>query len=376
MLGPSVLDIGLIQDIKPSHEKKQIRSGRLVLKLGFDVVRRFDELQRLRISAHHEVAQVVGPARNEVMGVESARHDVVEQQHGARNVAGKRLVRQSEVRVVVEHVQLLRDRLVREVLAGKSDELVKHGQGVAKGPVCFLGDDVERFFLGTHPFLRRDVLQVRHGVGHSDAVEVEDLAARQNRRENLVLLRGGQNEHRVRGRLFKGFQERVERRLAQHVHLVDDVHLVFALLRRDANLIHDAADVLHLVVGGRVKLKHVERHRLVLHVKPIDGTGKNPRRRGLPHPARPAEQIGLCNLPRRNALLQRLRDARLPHHGIPGLGPIFAGADEIGLVAHENANIAPSEVEGQTRLFTTRPQFGGFGCWFSESCDVLLRPIN
>ena len=44
MLGPSVLDIGLIQDIEPSHEEKQIRSGRLVLKLGFDVVRRFDEL--------------------------------------------------------------------------------------------------------------------------------------------------------------------------------------------------------------------------------------------------------------------------------------------------------------------------------------------
>ena len=376
MLGPSVLDVGLIQDIEPSHEEKQIRSGRLVLKLGFDVVRRFNELQRLRISAHHEVAQVVGPARDEVMGVESTRHDVVEQQHGARNVAGKRLIRQGEVRVVVEHVQLFRDRLVREVLAGKGDELVKHGQGVAKGPVCFLGDDVERFFLGIHPLLRRDVLQVRHGVGHRDAVEVEDLAARQNRRENLVLLSGGQNEHRVRRRLLQCFQERVERRLAEHVHLVDDVHLVLPLLGRDAHLIHNAADVFDLVVGGCVQLKDVERHGLVLHVKPVDGAGKNPRRGRLAHPARATKEVGLRDLPRRNALLQGLGDARLPHHGVPSLGPIFAGTDEVGLVAHENANIAPPGVEGQTRLFTTRPHVWVHRCWFSESFNVLLRPIN
>ena len=296
MLGPSVLDIGLIQDIEPSHEEKQIRSGRLVLKLGFDVVRRFDELQRLRISAHHEVAQVVGPARDEVMGVESARHDVVEQQHGARNVAGKRLVRQGEVRVVVEHVQLFRDRLVREVLACKGDELVKHGQGVAKGPVCFLGDDVERFFLGIHPFLRRNVLQVRHGVGHRDAVEVEDLTTRQDGGQDLVFLRGGQDEDGVGRRFLQGLQKRVERRLAQHVHLVDDVHLVFALLRWNANLVHDAADVLHLVVGGRVELKHVERHRLLLSIKAVDGFGEDSRRGGLPHATWPAEEVGLGDL--------------------------------------------------------------------------------
>ena len=346
------------------------------MEFGLDVVCGFHQLQRLGIATHHQVAEVVGPTGDEMVGVKSARHDVVEEQHGPGDVTGKSLVRQREIRVVVEHVKLLRHRLVGEVLSCESHELVKHGQRVAQGPVRLLGDDVKCFFFRVHPLLSRDVLKVRHSVGYGDAVEVEDLATGQNRRQNLVLLRGGQNEHRVRRRLLQRLQKCVERRLAQHVHLVDDVHFVLALLGWDADLINDVADVLHLVVGGCVKLKHVERHRLVLHVKSVDGAGKNPRRRGLPHPARPAEQVGLCDLPRRNALLQRLRDARLPHHGIPGLGPIFAGADEIGLVAHENANIAPSEVEGQTRLFTTHPQFGGCGCWFSESCDVLLRPIN
>ena len=109
--------------------------------------------------------------------------------------------------------QLLRDRLVREVLSGKRDELVKHGQRVAQGTIRLLGDDVECFFLGVHPFLGSDVLKVRHGVGHRDAVEVKDLATRQNRRQDFVLLRGGQNEHRVRRWLLQGFQKRIERRL-------------------------------------------------------------------------------------------------------------------------------------------------------------------
>ena len=372
MLGPSVLDIGLIQDIEPSHEEKQIRSGRLVLKLGFDVVRRFDELQRLRISAHHEVAQVVGPARDEVMGVESARHDVVEQQHGARNVAGKRLVRQGEVRVVVEHVQLLRDCLVREVFAGKSDELVKHGQGVAKGPVCFWAMTWSAS-SSAFTLLRRDVLQVRHGVGR-DAVEVEVWQRDKIVRRILCFSVVAKMNTACTGG-SSVFSERVERRLAEHV-LVDDVHLVLPLLGRDAHLIHDAADVFDFVVGSCVQLKDVERHGFVLNVKPVDGARKNPRRGRLAHPTRATKEVGLRDLPRRNALLQGLGDARLPHHGVPSLGPIFAGTDEVGLVAHENANIARPGVEGQTRLFTTRPHVWVHRCWFSESFNVLLRPIN
>ena len=101
----------------------------------------------------------------------------------------------------------------------------------------------------------------------------------------------------MRRRLLQRFQKRIERRLAQHVHLIDDVHFVFALLRRDPNLIDNAADVLHFVVGRRVKLKDVERHRLVLHVKFIDCAGENPRRRGLSNPSGTTKQIGLCNLP-------------------------------------------------------------------------------
>ena len=334
------------------------------------------KFQGLWVTAHHEVAQVVGPARDEVVSVKPARHDVVEQQHGSRNVTCEGLVGQCEIRVVVEHMQLFRDRLVREVLAGERHKLIKHGQRVAKRAVRFLGNDVERFFFSVYPLLCCNVLKMRHSVGHRDAVKVEDLAARQNRRQNLVLLRGGQNEHRMRRRLLQRLQKRVERCLAEHVHLVDDVHLVFALLGRDANLIDDASNVLDLVVGGGVQLKHIERHGFVLHVETVDGPSENSRRCRLSDPTWTAEQIGLSNLPRRDALLQRLGDARLPHHRIPSLGAVLSGTDEVGLFAHETANIDLPRAEGQTRLFTTHPHLWPWRCWFSEEFDVLLRPIN
>ena len=96
------------------------------MEFGLDVVCGFHQLQRLGIATHHQVAEVVGPTGDEMVGVKSARHDVVEEQHGPGDVTGKSLVRQREIRVVVEHVKLLRHRLVGEVLSCESHELVKH----------------------------------------------------------------------------------------------------------------------------------------------------------------------------------------------------------------------------------------------------------
>ena len=296
VLRASVLHIGLVEDVEPPHQEEQIGARRLGLEFGLHVVGGFQKLQRLGIAGHHQIAKVPSPPRDEVVRVEPTRHDVVEQQHGSGNVTGQRLVGEREVRVVVEHVQLLRHSLVGQVLSCERHELVEHRQRVAQRPVGLLGDDVQRFFLGLHPFLRSNVLQMGHGVWHRDAVEVEDLTTRQDGGQDLVFLRGGQDEDGVGRRFLQGLQKRVECRLAQHVHLVDDVHLVFALLRWNANLVHDAADVLHLVVGGRVELKHVERHRLLLSVKAVDGFGEDSRRGGLPHATWPAEEVGLGDL--------------------------------------------------------------------------------
>ena len=61
------------------------------------------------------------------------------------------------------------------------------------------------------------------------------------------------------GRLFQRFQKGVECRLAQHVYLINDVHLKVAHLRSKAHLVNQVADVVNRVVGSRIQLVNVQR---------------------------------------------------------------------------------------------------------------------
>ena len=69
-----------------------------------------------------------------------------------------------------------------------------------------------------------------------------------------MLFSSGKNEYRMCRRFLKSLQESVERRLRQHMYLVDDIHTVFSYLRRNTHLIHQSLDVIYTVVGCRVKL--------------------------------------------------------------------------------------------------------------------------
>ncbi len=74
-----------------------------------------------------------------------------------------------------------------------------------------------------------------------------------------MLLGGRQDEYHVCRRFLKSLQEGVECRCRQHVHLVDDKHLILTHLRRYSCLFHQSLDVLHRVVAGSVELKDVIR---------------------------------------------------------------------------------------------------------------------
>ena len=93
------------------------------------------------------------------------------------------------------------------------------------------------------------------------AVEVEAVAAVDDRRRHLARLGRREHEHRVRRRLLERLQERVPRRRREHVRLVEDVHLAAAAHRRVGDALAQLADVVDRVVRRRVHLDHVERAR-------------------------------------------------------------------------------------------------------------------
>ena len=74
---------------------------------------------------------------------------------------------------------------------------------------------------------------------------------------HLAHLGGGEDEFHVPRRLLQRLQEGVEGALGEHVHLVDEVHLVARHQRLVARALDDLADVVDAGVGGGVHLQHV-----------------------------------------------------------------------------------------------------------------------
>ena len=68
-----------------------------------------------------------------------------------------------------------------------------------------------------------------------------------------MLLCCRKNENGMCRRLFQSLEEGIESGLAKHMNLVHDEDAVLANLRGDVNLVYKHLDVVHTVVGGRIK---------------------------------------------------------------------------------------------------------------------------
>ena len=144
-----------------------------------------------------------------------------------------------------------------------------------------------------------------------DGLEVEYLAARENGGKYLLLLGGSHDEDDILGWLLQRFEEGVERRRREHVHLVNDIDFVTPYLGRNVYLLDELAYVVGRVVGGCVHLKNVERTLLgkgsatitlaaclatCKGRRAIDGSSKNAGCGGLPDPSWTAKKIGVRRL--------------------------------------------------------------------------------
>ena len=78
-----------------------------------------------------------------------------------------------------------------------------------------------------------------------------------------MLFGRGEDEDGVCRWFFECLEEGVERRLRQHVHLVDDIDAVPSYLRGDTYLFGQRADVVHRIVRGGIQLMDVETASLV-----------------------------------------------------------------------------------------------------------------
>ena len=108
-------------------------------------------------------------------------------------------------------------------------------------------------------------------------------------------------------RFFQGFQQRIERMRREHVHLIDQVHLVAAPGRCVLHVVEQLAGVFHLGTAGRIHFDQV--HEAAVGnlltgrayaartctdtLLAVQAAGENTGNGGFPHPARSGEQVGM-----------------------------------------------------------------------------------
>src|SRR5690554_6646489 len=109
--------------------------------------------------------------------------------------------------------------------------------------------------------------------------------------------------------------------------LVDDVYLVLPDLWGDPNLIDQAADIVHRVVGCRIEFKNVEGIILVFPLLAVlvYPLGQNPGTGGLADSPGATEQQGLCQMIVFNGTEQGVGYGLLSHHILKGLWAVFPG---------------------------------------------------
>ena len=279
-----------------------------------------------------------------MQGVEPFGKNLVQHQEGGGIVPAEEGVHQFEAVFVVQDIEVADDVFILDIRAAESHRLVKNGEGVAHGAVCLGGDHVQGFIVNVHPFFLGDATEVPHHVRNADPVEVVGLAAAQDGGQDLVLLRGGQDEDGVCRRLLQGFEEGIEGGLGEHVNLVDDVHAVLSHLRRHLHLLHEGFDVLYGVVGGGIQFMDAVGSALLetyagfafpagLHVRPRVGAvnhfGEDARRGGFAHATRAAEEVCMGQLPPPDGVGQRSGNGILANQAFERIRPIFPGRHNV-----------------------------------------------
>ena len=156
---------------------------------------------------------------------------------------------------------------------------------------------------------RRDVGEAVGDFLVRQAPEVEPLAAREDRRRDLVALGRREDEDGVGRRLLERLQERLERGRRDRVDLVDDENLAAVPRGRVGHDLDEVARLVDLPVRGAVDLERVDRAPFEdlrargarsagrrgrpIGVVAVDRRREEPRRRGLADAARAREQVGV-----------------------------------------------------------------------------------
>ena len=321
-----------------------------------------------------QVAEVREHLVGDVPEVLPLLHEPVDELEHALGVPDRDRVAERVLHVRTSTADQRQDDVLADLAGAEHRGLVEQRERVADRTLRLARDRVCRLRGERHALVLRDAFEVLGDRLDRDAAEVEPLAAPDDRGRHLVRLGRREDEPDTDRRLLEHLQQRVERLARQPLRLVDDVDLLAALDRRGGRLLAEIARVVDAAVGGRVDLDHVQvlpvpdGHALIARAAgfgrgaglAVDHLGQDPGRRGLPGPARPAQQERVRQPPLADGARERSDHVVLTEHLRGALRAVLAVQRLVRLVVghiHLRAPRARLDPRGEAR--EVRQSLGG-----------------
>ena len=251
---------------------------------------------------------------------------LADQGHGRGRVLGHDRLHDATHQFVGNGPEHLIHVVLGNRFAAERHGLIQQTQRVAHTAFTRLGHRPQTSFIDRDADVCHNFLETRNDLPTGNPAKVEMLAAGRDRRRDFVDFSRRKDKHRVRRGLFQCLQERVERRIGEHVDFVDDVDPIGAPERRKFDVFTKFPDVVHAGIRGAVDLDDVNRvaarnfqTTLALPARlrgrtffAIQRLGQDTRGRGLAHAAHAGEEIRMGHLLAEDRVPQRLHDVRLP----------------------------------------------------------------
>ncbi len=225
--------------------------------------------------------------------------------------------------------------------------LIGQAQGIAHAAVRRLGQGQQGARLEGLSLLIQHPFELLGDLGLIQALQMKLQAAREDGDGQLLRIRGGQQELHIGGRLFQGFQQRVEAVARQHVHFVDEIDLEAATGRSVLHVVEQLAGIFHLGARRRIDLQQIDEVALIdlaagvahaarMAADPllaVEALGQDARDGGLADPASTAQQIGVMQPSLIQGVGQGGQHMMLAYHLFKRMGAPFTRQN---LIAHRS----------------------------------------
>jgi len=141
--------------------------------------------------------------------------------------------------------------------AGIGNRLVEQRQAITQAAIGGTRQQLDTGILIAELLGVQDMPHLASDLFLAEPFEVELKTAREHRHRQFLRVGGGEQKLDVCRRFFQGLEQRIERRLGQHVYLIDQVHLYPTSAGHVLRIVDQLAHVINAGIAGSIDFQQI-----------------------------------------------------------------------------------------------------------------------